>query len=311
MSRQITTIPAKQNQSDKRLKVAAYCRVSTEYEEQRQSLKSQVAYYTQKICDNPDWNFAGIYAEQESGTRVDTRDEVQRLMNDCRDGKINLILMKSLSRFGRNTLDVLLMLDELLKLNIIVYFETEDIWSNDPRVKKYITMAAAAYQEESRQKSEAIKWGIRQSSCHGHVKLNHSQFLGYGRDDDGNLVIIEEEAKIVRLIYDLFLQGYGCRKIKKYLEDHGIKTVTVKEQWSTSTIDRILSNEKYIGRNITHKTHTPDFLTGKQKENQGQIDTIIIENAHQAIISQEMFEAVQNLKGNIKNKEVNINEIHF
>ncbi len=311
MSRQITTIPAKQNQSDKRLKVAAYCRVSTEYEEQRQSLKSQVAYYTQKICDNPDWNFAGIYAEQESGTRVDTRDEVQRLMNDCRDGKINLILMKSLSRFGRNTLDVLLMLDELLKLNIIVYFETEDIWSNDPRVKKYITMAAAAYQEESRQKSEAIKWGIRQSSCHGHVKLNHSQFLGYGRDDDGNLVIIEEEAKIVRLIYDLFLQGYGCRKIKKYLEDHGIKTVTGKEQWSTSTIDRILSNEKYIGRNITHKTHTPDFLTGKQKENQGQIDTIIIENAHQAIISQEMFEAVQNLKGNIKNKEVNINEIHF
>lgn len=311
MSKQITTIPARQNQVDKKLKVAAYCRVSTEHEEQRQSLKSQVAYYTQKICDNPDWDFAGIYAEQESGTRVDNRDEVQRLMNDCRDGKINLILMKSLSRFGRNTLDVLLMLDELSKLNIILYFETEDIWSNDPRVKKYITMAAAAYQEESRQKSEAIKWGIRQSSCRGYVKLNHSQFLGYGRDDKGNLVIIEEEAKIVRLIYDLFLRGYRCRKIKKYLEDHGIKTVTGKEQWSTSTIDRILSNDKYIGRNITPKTHTPDFLTGKQEENRGQIDVIIIENSHQAIISQEVFEAVQNLKGNIKNEEVIINEIRF
>lgn len=289
MSKQITIIPARQNQEDKRLKVAAYCRVSTEYEEQRQSLKSQVAYYTQKICDNSDWDFAGIYAEQESGTRVDNRDEVQRLMNDCRNGKVDLVLMKSLSRFGRNNLYVLLMLDELSKLNIVVYFETEDIWSNDPRVKKYITMAAAAYQEESRQKSEAIKWGIRQSNYYGHVKLNHSQFLGYGRDDNGNLVIIEEEAKIVRLIYDLFLHGYGCRKIKKYLEDYDIRTVTGKKQWSTSTIDRILSNEKYIGRNITRnitlKTHTPDFLTGRQEENQGQIDTIIFEDAYQAIIN--------------------------
>ncbi len=128
MSKQI--IPAKQNQADKRLKVAAYCRVSTEYEEQKQSLKSQVAYYMQKICDNPNWDFAGIYAEQESGTRVDNREEVQRLMNDCRNGKVDLILMKSLSCFGCNTLNVLLMLDELSNLNVVVYFETEAIWSN-------------------------------------------------------------------------------------------------------------------------------------------------------------------------------------
>lgn len=108
-----------------------------------------------------------------------------------------------------------------------------------------------------------------------------------------------------------FLQGYGCRKIKKYLEDHGIKTVTGKRQWNTSTIDRILSNEKYIGRNVTPKTYTPDFLTGKQKENQRQIDMIIIEDSHQAIISQGVFDDVQNLKGNIKNKEVNIRVICF
>lgn len=297
MSKQITAIPAKQDQSDKRLKVAAYCRVSTEHEEQRQSLKSQVAFYTQKICDNPAWDFAGIYAEQESGTSVDNRYEVQRLMKDCRDRKVDLILMKSLSRFGCNTLDVMLILDELAKLNVVSYFETENIiWSNDHRVKRYITMAAAAYQEQSRQKSEAIKWGIRQSSVHGHIKLNHSQFLGYDRDDNGNLVIIEEEAKIVRFIYDLFLKGYGRRKIKKYLEAHGIKTVTGKNQWSTSTIDRILSNEKYIGRSITPKTHTPDFLTGKQEANQGQVDTMVMVNSHEAIISQEMFDAVQNSK---------------
>lgn len=118
------------------MRVAVYCRVSTEHEEQRQSLKSQIAYYTQKICDNPYLDFAGIYAEQESGTRVDNRDEVQRLMKGCRNGKVNLILMKSLSRFGRNTLDVLLMLDELSKFNVVTYFETEDIYSNDPRIKK-------------------------------------------------------------------------------------------------------------------------------------------------------------------------------
>lgn len=139
-------------------------------------------------------------------------------MKDCRDGKIDLILMKSLSRFGRNTLDVLLMLDELTKSNVVVYFGTENIYSNEPRVKKYITMIAVAYKEESRQKSEAIKWGIRQRSLHGHVKLNHSQFLGYSRDDNGNLVIIEKEAKIVQLIYNLFLQDCGCRKIKRYVE---------------------------------------------------------------------------------------------
>lgn len=109
-----------------------------------------MAYYTQTICDNTDWDFAGIYAEQESGTRVDNREEIQRLMNDCGNEKLDLILIKSLSRFGRNTLDVLLMINELSKLNVVVYFETEDIWSNDPRVKKFITMAAAAYQEKSR-----------------------------------------------------------------------------------------------------------------------------------------------------------------
>lgn len=157
-----------------------------------------------------------------------------------------------------------------------VYFETEDIWSNDPRVKKYITMAAAAYQEESRQKSEAIKWGIRQSSCRGHVKLNHSHFLGYGRDDKGNLVIIEEEAKILRLIYDLFLQGYGCRKIKKYLEDHDIKTVTGKGQWSTSTIDRILSNEKYIGHNITPKPIPLIFLQVNKKKTKDKLIRLLL-----------------------------------
>lgn len=156
MSKQITTIPARQSQPQNRLQVAAYCRVSTEHEEQRQTLKSQVAYYTQKICYNPDWDFAGVYTKPESGTKVENREKIQQLMNDCRNGKVDLILMKSLSRFGRNTLDVLLMLDELSKLNVVVYFETEDIWSNDARIKKYITMVAAAYQEESRQKSEAI-----------------------------------------------------------------------------------------------------------------------------------------------------------
>lgn len=267
MSKEIRVIPAKgEPQEEKTLQVAAYCRVSTDHEEQKISLKSQAAYYTQKICDNPEWDFAGIYAEQESGTSVENRLELNRLLDDCRQGRVDLILTKSISRFSRNICDTLLMLNELSNLNVVVYFEMEGIHTNEKKFRQYISMAAAAAQEESRSKSESIKWGIKRSSERGHVKLNHTQFLGYGRDENGQLVIIEEEAKIVRLIFDLYLQGYGCRKIKRYLEDMKIPTVTGKCEWSTSTIDRILSNEKYIGCTFTQKTCVEDFLAHKQYE---------------------------------------------
>ncbi|MBS5726129.1 MAG: recombinase family protein [Clostridiales bacterium] len=151
-------------------------------------------------------------------------------------------------------------------------------------------------QEESCSKSENIKFGIRARMRSGKTILNHSQFLGYTKGPDGVLIIFPEEAEIVRKIFDLYLQGNGVRKIKRYLEEHGIKTATGKEVWSTSTIDRMLSNEKYIGQVLMQKTYTPDFLTGKQEKNDGALSMFLVENAHEAIIDKETFEKVQKRK---------------
>jgi len=294
----VTTINPKgrNSQEKKPLKVAAYCRVSTEYEEQISSLESQVSHFSTLIQENPDWEFAGIYAEQESGTDIENREEMNRMVKDCEQGKIDLILTKSLSRFSRNTVDTLITLHQLAEKNIAVYFEMEGLNSMDKNMLQVIRMAASLSQEESSSKSENIKWGIRAKFKQGNVKLNYTNFLGYTKDHNGNLVIVEDEAKIVKLIYTLFLDGYGYRQIKKHLESNHIKTVTGKDVWSTSTIDRILSNEKYVGNIISQKTYTKDFLTGKQVKNNGELPQYFIENNHQPIILKDIFDEVQKEK---------------
>ena len=162
-----------------------------------------------------------------------------------------------------------------------------------------IDMYAAFDQAESQERSDSIKFGIRRRMRRGKAILNHSQFLGYTKGEDGVLHVVPEEAEIVRKIFDLYLQGKGVRKIKRYLEEHGIKTVTGKTEWSTSTIDRMLSNEKYMGQILMQKTYTPDFLTGKQIRNRGNLDMYLIEDAHEAIIDKETFEKVQARKRHI------------
>lgn len=159
---------------------------------------------------------------------------------------------------------------------------------------------AAFAQAESQTRSVSIKSGIQNRMRSGKTILNHRQFLGYTKGTDGVLQIVPKEAEIVRKIFDLYIQGNGVRKIKKYLESHGIKTVTGKTEWSTSTIDRMLSNEKYVGQVLMQKTYTPDFLTGKQVKNTGQKEMYLIENAHEPIIDQETFDRVQRMKGQIR-----------
>jgi len=278
------------------LRVNAYCRVSTAYEEQQSSLNAQIEYYTDYINNHAGWILAGIYSEQASGTCFDNRDEFNRMMKDSRAGKIDRIITKSVSRFGRNTLPFLMGFNELISLGITIYFEMEDLDSSDWRMREIITVAAAVAQQESESKSANIKWGIQRSFEKGCVKLNHSNFLGYTKDENGKLIVVEEEAKVVRLIYDLYLKGYGCRKIKSHLEKNGIKTVTGKGIWSTSTIDRILSNEKYIGTVLSQKSFVENCLTHKQVKNSGQLPMYLIENNHEAIISKEIFEEVQRRK---------------
>lgn len=159
---------------------------------------------------------------------------------------------------------------------------------------------AALDQAECHFRSENIKFGIRHRMRSGKTLLNHTRFLGYTKGSDGVLQIVPEEAEIVRIIFELYVQGSGVRKIKKYLESHGIKTVTGKSEWSTSTIDRMLSNEKYVGQVLMQKSYVPDFLTGTKEKNRGQLEMYLVANAHEPIIDRETFDRVQEMKGHIK-----------
>ena len=284
------------------LRVAAYCRVSTTYEEQQNSLRNQIEFYTEYIQRNPRWQFVAIYYDTASGLRRNERPGYRQLIKDCSRKKIDLILVKSLSRFGRDTVETIKQIRRLKRMNIGVYIEVggfNTMTVHDSIIDQY----AALDQAESQSRSENIKFGIRYRMRSGKTVLNHTQFLGYTKGEDGVLQIVPEEAEIVRKIFDLYVQGSGVRKIKKYLEAHGIKTVTGKTEWSTSTIDRMLSNEKYIGQVLMQKTYTPDFLSGRQVKNQGQLAMYLVENAHEPIIDKETFEKVQRMKGKIKRYE--------
>ena len=217
------------------------------------------------------------------------------MMHDAKKHRFDIILVKSLSRFGRDTLEALSTINSLKKMNVALLSEVEQI--NTLEVNDTVlSILLAAAQEESASKSENIKFGIHQRMRSGKAVLNHTRFLGYTKDETGKLVVVPKEAEIVRKIFSLYLDGNRVRKIKRYLEENGIKTVTGKTKWSTSTIDRILSNEKYMGNLLLQKIYTPDFLTGKQKKNCGEQSMFLVENAHEAIVSKEIFEEVQRRK---------------
>lgn len=279
-----------------KLKVAAYCRVSTNHEEQESSLETQISYYEKLIAKHDDWQLVKIYAERVSGTQLKKRPEFMKMLSACKHGKIDLILAKSISRFGRNTLDTLKTLYELFNLGVKVYFEKENLNNYDKEMRIMIGIYAGFAQEESKNMSDNIKWGIRERMKEGKVCLNCTRFLGYDKDENGRLVVVESEAIVIRKIFELYLNGFGVRKIKKYLEENGIKTVTGKNVWSTSTIDRILSNEKYVGDVLMQKSFTENFLTGKRKKNEGELAMYFIENDHEAIISRDVFKKVQERK---------------
>ena len=284
---------------DQQLRVAAYCRTSTNQEEQNSSLENQIAYYTAFIQSNPMWRFVAVYADQASGLHTKNRPGYRKLLRDCRRGKIDLILVKSLSRFGRDARESISTIRKLKQMNVGIYIELGGIFTMKTP-DSVIDLYAAFAQAESQTRSESIKFGIQNRMRSGRTILNHRQFLGYTKGPDGVLQIVPEEAEIVRKIFELYIQGNGVRKIKKNLESHGIKTVTGKTEWSTSTIDRMLSNEKYVGQVLMQKTYTPDFLTGKQVKNTGQKEMYLVENAHEPIIDQETFDKVQKMKGQIK-----------
>lgn len=277
-----------------RKRVAAYARVSTDSEEQLSSYEAQVEFYTRYIKGNPGWEFVNVYTDEGiSGTNTRKRDGFNRMIEEALNGKIDLILTKSISRFARNTVDTLTTVRTLKAHKVEVYFEKENIYTLDAKGEVMLTIMGSLAQEESRSISENVTWGKRRSMEEGRFSLAYKRFLGYEKGENGLPKIVEHEAKIIREIYQLFLDGSTVRTIADYLTAQHIPTPAGKSIWSVSTIMSILQNEKYKGDALLQKTYTADFLTKKVKKNHGEVPQYYIQNSHPAIIDTETFDLVQ------------------
>jgi site-specific DNA recombinase len=275
-------------------RVAAYARVSTDNEEQMTSQVAQVEYYTQYIQEHADWVFVKVYADEGiSATSTKHREGFKQMVQDALDGKIDLILTKSISRFARNTVDTLTTVRLLKEHGVEVFFEKENIFTFDSKGEVLITIMSSIAQEESRSISENVTWGRRKRMADGKVVMPYGRFLGYEKGEGDRPIIIEEEAAIVRLIYSLFLSGKTPHGIAKHLMVEGIPTPGGGNTWCMNTIRNILSNEKYKGDALLQKTFTVDFLTKKKKLNEGEVPQYFVQNSHPAIVSADVFDMVQ------------------
>lgn len=233
---------------------------------------------------------AGIYANEGiSGTNTKKREKFNKMIEECKSGKVDMIITKSISKFARNTLDTLNYVRTLKELGIGVVFEKENIDTLDSKGEVLLTILSSLAQDELRSISENSTWGIRRKFEQGKVIVNHNKFLGYDKDKDGNLIINEEQAKIVRRIYKDFLDGKGANRIARELEEEGVKGWNGKSKWYESTIRKMLTNEKYKGDALLQKTYTVDFLTKKKVKNTGQVPQYYVEESHPAIIDKEMW----------------------
>ena len=295
----IIVIPAKvetpQEQEKKRhLRVAAYCRVSTDSEEQLSSYENQLAYYTEKIMKEPGWTMAGVFADEGiTGTSTCKRKAFLRMIRQYRQGKIDMILAKSVSRFARNTVDTLNFTRELRGLGIPVIFEEQNINSIYPESEFLITLHGAFAQAESESTSSRVRWGKRQSMKSGRAIMQYKWLLGYEKGPDGKPAIVPEQAEIVRFIYDRYLAGDTLQGIKETLEAQRHLTAAGNTTWTTVNIRSILTNEKYCGDVLLQKTFIQDCISKKVIPNTGQLPKYLIQNHHEGIISRETFDAVQ------------------
>lgn len=298
--KRVVVIPPKPEYSgDNRIdirpkRVAAYCRVSTDKEQQEHSFETQKEMYTEMIMMKPNWQMAGIYADEGiTGTIAKKRPDFMRMIEDCRKGKIDIIITKSVSRFSRNNLDCLLYVRELKELGIPIIFEKEGINTLQVSSELLITLFSGLSQAESESISMNVKIGKRQSLKNGNVPFCYKSFLGYKKGADGKPEIVPEEAKIITRIYTEYLAGKSLNDIAKSLITDGIYTPTGKTQWTSKVVLSILSNEKYKGDALLQKTYIVDCISKKMKKNNGELPMYYIENNHPAIIERSMFDRVQ------------------
>ena len=297
----VTVIPARprmglgrNNEEKQKIRVAAYCRVSTDSDEQATSYETQIEHYTAFIKKNPDWEFAGIFADDGiSGTDTRKREEFNRMIEECMEGKIQMVITKSISRFARNTLDCLKYIRQLKDRGIPVFFEKENINTMDAKGEVMLTIMASLAQQESESLSQNVKIGLQYRYQQGLVQVNHNRFLGYTKDAEGHLVIEPEEAEVVKRIYREYLEGASLLQIGRGLEADGILTGAGKKKWRPETIKKILQNEKYIGDALLAKTYTVDFLTKKRVKNNGIVPQYYVENSHEPIIPRDLYMQVR------------------
>ena len=283
----------KHNDENALLRVAAYCRVSTDSEDQIESYKAQVAHYSEAIAKNPRWRFVDIYADEGiTGTSVRKRDNFKRMIRDCDKGKIDLILTKSVARFARNTVDSLNYVRRLKAKGIGVYFEEQNLDSLKADSEMLIGFHSVMAQAESENISANVRWGIRQRMRSGTFAFRYN-ILGYRKGADGQPEIVPEEAEIIQTIYRMYLDGNSLDQIKKYLESNKILTAQGKQDWSLQIIHNILSNERYCGDMLLQKTFTENPISKKVKKNRGEMAKYLITNNHPAIVDKDTFKLVQ------------------
>lgn len=301
LNKNVTVIPARKRvgntvtkEEKPKLRVAAYCRVSTDSDEQASSYEVQVEHYTQFIQKNSEWELAGIFADDGiSGCNTKKRSEFNRMIEECMAGGIDMIITKSISRFARNTLDCLKYIRELKEKNIPVFFEKENINTMDSKGEVLLTIMASLAQQESQSLSQNIKLGLQYRYQNGEVQVNHNRFLGYTKDGEGHLIIDPAGAEVVKRIYREYLEGGSLLQIARGLEADGILTAAGKSKWRPETLRKILQNEKYIGDALLQKTYTVDFLNKKRVQNNGIVPQYYVENSHEPIIPRDLYMQVQ------------------
>ena len=300
-SKNITVIPATINPLTRLPKtaiqlrrVAAHARVSTDSEEQLTSYEAQVDYYTRYIHNKPDWQFVDVYTDEGiSATNTKKREAFNRMVADALDGKIDLIVTKSVSRFARNTVDSLTTVRKLKDAGVEVYYEKENIWTLDSKGELLITIMSSLAQEESQSISENVTWGQRKRFADGKVSIPYGHFLGYRKGANGIPEIVPEEAEIVRTIYRMCIEGQSTNAIARQLTQQGIPTPAKKTVWQKATVESILRNEKYKGAALLQKSFTVDFLQKKMKDNEGEVPQYYVEHSHEAIIKPAEWDKVQ------------------
>lgn len=299
MAKKITKIdPVKQQvtrQLQPKKRVCAYCRVSTDSREQQNSFSAQLEYYKALIEAREDWEFAGIYADEaRSGTKLQKRDDFLRMMKDCEDGRIDMIITKSVTRFARNTVDSIQAIRRLKELGIAVFFEKENINSLSEKSEQMLTILSSLAQGESENISTNNKWAAVKRFQDGTFIIGTPAY-GYTKDVNGELIIQEEEAKIVQRIFHEYLNGKGTYVIAKELSEEGIPTIRTAEKWQDTVIKEILQNPVYTGDLLQQKTLTTDVVPFKRKPNRGQLPQYMIENNHEPIITKAQAEAVKEI----------------